>query len=91
MWVDKTIGFVGVALFAAIMPFVIMTGMHGAFVPYLMQMLTVSPLYEPIFFPALNHSNINPGVSALAVAIKTKDNNLKSTGLSTGVTAIVAG
>ena len=30
-------------------------------------------------------------MSALAVAIKTKDNNLKSTGLSTGVTAIVAG
>ena len=42
LWVYNTIGFVGVALFAAIMPFVIMTGMHGAFVPYLMQMLTVS-------------------------------------------------
>ena len=91
LWVYNTIGFVGVALFAAIMPFVIMTGMHGAFVPYLMQMLTVSPLYEPIFFPALIISNINQGVSALAVAIKTKDNNLKSTGLSTGVTAIIAG
>lgn len=91
LWIYNTIGFVGVALFAAIMPFVIMTGMHGAFVPYLMQMLTVSPLYEPIFFPALIISNINQGVSALAVALKTKDKNLKSTGLSTGVTAIVAG
>ena len=91
LWVYNTIGFVGVALFAAIMPFVVMTGMHGAFVPYLMQMLTVSPLYEPIFFPALIISNINQGISALAVAVKTKDKNLKSTGLSTGVTAVVAG
>lgn len=91
LWVYNTVGFVGVALFAAIMPFVIMTGMHGAFVPYLMQMLTVSPLYEPIFFPALIISNINQGISALAVALKTKDKNIKSTGLSTGVTAVVAG
>ena len=71
------------------MPFVVMTGMHGAFVPYLMQMLTVSPLYEPIFFPALIISNINQGISALAVAVKTKDKNLKSTGLSTSITKVV--
>ena len=54
------------------MPFVIMTGMHGAFVPYLMQMLTVDPLYEPIFFPALIISNIDQGIAALAVALKAK-------------------
>ena len=65
LWLYNTLGFVGVALFAAVMPFVIMTGMHGAFVPYLMQMLTVSPLYEPIFFPALIISNIDQGIAAL--------------------------
>lgn len=91
LWLYNTIGFVGVALFAAVMPFVIMTGMHGAFVPYLMQMLTVEPLFEPIFFPALIISNIDQGIAAFAVALKTKDPNLKSTGLSTGVTAVVAG
>ena len=68
-----------------------MTGMHGAFVPYLMQMLTVDPLYEPIFFPALIISNIDQGIAALAVALKAKDTNLKSTGFSTAVTAVVAG
>lgn len=91
LFIYNTIGFVGVALLAAFMPFIVMTGMHGAFVPYLMQMLTVSPLYEPIFFPALIISNINQGISALVVSIKTKDKNLKSTGLSTAVTAVVAG
>ncbi|MBQ1323827.1 MAG: PTS transporter subunit EIIC, partial [Erysipelotrichaceae bacterium] len=59
LWLYNTIGFIGVALFAAIMPFVIMTGMHGAFVPYLLQMLTDPSIgYEPIFFPALIISNI---------------------------------
>ena len=92
LWLYNTIGFVGVALFAAIMPFVIMTGMHGAFVPYLLQMLTDPSIgYEPIFFPALIISNINQGVAALAVALKTKSAEVKSTGLSTAVTAIVAG
>ncbi|MBR2684690.1 MAG: PTS transporter subunit EIIC [Erysipelotrichaceae bacterium] len=92
LWLYNTIGFVGVALFAAIMPFVIMTGMHGAFVPYLLQMLTDPTIgYEPIFFPALIISNINQGVAALAVALKTKKEDLKSTGFSTAVTAIVAG
>ena len=91
LWLYNTLGFIGVAAFAAVMPFVIMTGMHGAFVPYLMQMLTVDPLYEPIFFPALIISNIDQGIAALAVALKTKDTNLKSTGFSTAVTAVVAG
>ncbi|MEE3424329.1 MAG: PTS transporter subunit EIIC, partial [Erysipelotrichaceae bacterium] len=92
LWLYNTIGFIGVALFAAIMPFVIMTGMHGAFVPYLLQMLTDPSIgYEPIFFPALIISNINQGVAALAVALKTKSAELKSTSLSTAVTAIVAG
>ena len=92
LWLYNTIGFVGVALFAAIMPFVIMTGMHGAFVPYLLQMLTDPNIgYEPIFFPALIISNINQGVAALAVALKTKSAEIKSTSLSTAVTAIVAG
>ena len=92
LWLYNTIGFIGVALFAAIMPFVIMTGMHGAFVPYLLQMLTDPTIgYEPIFFPALIISNINQGVAALAVALKTKSAELKSTSLSTAVTAIVAG
>ena len=91
LWLYNTVGFIGVALLAAAMPFVVMTGMHGAFVPYLMQMLTAEPYMEPIFFPALIISNINQGIAALAVALKSKDKTLKSTGLSVGVTAVVAG
>jgi PTS system beta-glucosides-specific IIC component len=90
IWLYNTIGFVGVAVLAAFMPFLIMTGMHSAFVPYLLQMFG-SVGYEPIFFTALVISNIDQGASALAVALKTKDKNVRSTSLSCAVTAIVAG
>lgn len=90
IWLYDTIGFVGVAVLSAAMPFLIMTGMHSAFVPYLLQMFG-SVGYEPIFFTALVISNINQGASALAVAVKTKDKNIRSTGLSSAITAIVAG
>ena len=90
IWLYDTIGFVGVAVLAAFMPFLIMTGMHAAFVPYLLQMFG-SVGYEPIFFTALVLSNINQGTAALAVAVKTKDKNIRSTGLSCAITAIVAG
>jgi PTS system beta-glucosides-specific IIC component len=90
IWLYNTIGFIGVAVLAAFMPFLIMTGMHSAFVPYLLQMFG-SVGYEPIFFTALVISNIDQGASALAVAVKTKDKNIRSTSLSCAVTAIVAG
>ena len=90
IWLYETLGFVGVAVLAAAMPFLIMTGMHGAFVPYLLQMFA-SVGYEPIFFPALVLSNIDQGAASLAVAVKTKDKALRSTALSCAITAIVGG
>ena len=90
IWIYNTLGFVGVALLAAVMPFLIMTGMHSSFVPYLLQMFAEHG-YEPIFFTALVISNINQGIASLAVGLKTKDKAIKSTGLSCAVTAVVAG
>ncbi len=90
IWLYETLGFVGVAVLAALMPFLIMTGMHSAFVPYLIQMFA-SVGYEPIFFPALVISNIDQGIASLAVAIKTKDKTLQSTALSCAITAVVGG
>lgn len=91
LWIYHTIGFVGVGIFACIMPFVVMTGMHSAFMPYLMQMLSSGPKFEPIFFPALIISNIDQGIAALVVGLKTKNEKVKSVGLSTALTAVVAG
>ncbi|MEG0274234.1 MAG: PTS transporter subunit EIIC, partial [Longicatena sp.] len=90
IWLYETIGFVGVAVLAAFMPFIVMTGMHSAFVPYLLQMFG-SVGYEPIFFTSLVLSNINQGAASLAVALKSKNKSIKSTGVSCAITAIVGG
>lgn len=90
IWLYNTLGFIGVAVLAAVMPFLIMTGMHSAFVPYLLQMFATVG-YEPIFFTALVISNIDQGMSSLAVALKTKNKALKSTALSCAITAVVGG
>ena len=90
IWLYNTLGFIGVAVLAAVMPFLIMTGMHSAFVPYLLQMFATVG-YEPIFFTALVISNIDQGMSSLEVALKTKNKALKSTALSCAITAVVGG
>ena len=90
IWIYDTLGFVGVAILAAAMPFLIMTGMHSSFVPYLLQMFAEHG-YEPIFFTALVISNINQGIASLVVGLKSKDKSVKSTGLSCAVTAVVGG
>lgn len=86
----NALGFVGVAVLGAVIPFLIMTGMHAAFVPYLLQMIT-GPGYEPIFFTALVIANIDQGIASLAVALKTKKSHIRSTGLSCAITAVVGG
>ncbi|MCI6379507.1 MAG: PTS transporter subunit EIIC [Faecalicoccus sp.] len=90
IWLYNTVGFLGVGVLAALMPFLIMTGMHSAFVPYLMQMFSTVG-YEPIFFTSLVISNINQGISALAVGIKTKNKTVRSTSISCAITALSAG
>ncbi len=90
LWLYDAIGFIGVALLAALMPFIIMTGMHSAFVPYLLQMFSTVGT-ESIFYPALVISNIDQGAAALAVALKTKNKDVRSTSLSCAVTAMAAG
>ena len=90
LWLYDAIGFIGVALLAALMPFIIMTGMHSAFVPYLLQMFSTVGA-ESIFYPALVISNVDQGAAALAVALKTKDKDIRSTSLSCAVTAMAAG
>lgn len=90
MWFYGIGGFVSVAITAAIMPFIIMTGMHAAFTPFLIDSMSTYG-YEPIIFTALFIANINQGVAALGVFFKSKNVELKSTAVSSAVTAMVAG
>lgn len=91
IWLYDTTGFLGVAVFGALCPLLVMTGMHSALMPYLMQCLADLG-WEAIVLTGMIISNIDQGVACLVVAIKTKnDKNLKSTASACAVTAIVGG
>lgn len=90
LWLYNTSGFLGVAVLASILPLLVMTGMHSAFTPYMLTMISTLG-FEPIYVPAMVISNINQGIACAVVALKTKNKNLRSTGISCAVTAIVGG
>ncbi|MNO81576.1 PTS system beta-glucoside-specific EIIBCA component [compost metagenome] len=90
MWLYNTTGFFGVALLAAVYPVLVITGMHGALVPYMFQSFA-SFGYEPIVCVAGVLSNINQGAAAAAVAVKCKNKSTKSTAASSAITAVVGG
>lgn len=90
MWLYKNLGFVAVAFLACIYPLVVMTGMHTALVPYMLTSFSTIG-YESIVYPAIALLNINQGIASLAIAVKTKNKNLKSTAASCAFTSIVGG
>lgn len=90
MWLYGKVGFFGVALLSSIYPLLILTGMHGALVPYMFQSFATFG-YEPIVCTACVISNIGQGAAAAAVAVKSKDKTLKSTAASSAITAVVGG
>ena len=90
IWLYDTTGFLGVGVFAAILPFIIITGMHFGFFPYLFAAFA-NPGYELFYCIANTVFNINQGAACLAIAIRTKNLNVKSMAATAGITAIVAG
>lgn len=84
---DK-LGFISVALLASILPFMIAMGMHKALVPYAIS--TMSELgYEMLYMSASLAHNIAESGACFAVALKAKDETLKSTAASAGISALM--
>ena len=83
----NTLGWLAVGLTAAILPFMIATGMHKAMVPYAVAAVA-NPGYEMLYLPASLAHNIAEGGACLAVAVKTKDEELRSAAISSGISAL---
>lgn len=90
IWIYETFGFIGVALFTALHPLLVMTGMHHGMGPYLVASLS-DPGFEALASPATLIDNINLGVASLAVAVKTKNRQLKGNALSASIPAAIGG
>ena len=77
-------------LMSAAMPFIVMTGMHWAFVPVALTALA-TPEGESILLPAMLASNLAQGAACLAVALKSKNSNIRQIASASGFSALFAG
>ncbi|MDE6851775.1 MAG: glucose PTS transporter subunit IIA, partial [Lachnospiraceae bacterium] len=90
LWVQTNMNVVAAIIMAAAMPFIIMTGMHWAFIPMVFAALD-TPAGEFLMLPAMLISNLAQGSSCLAVALKSKNSGLKQNASASGISALVAG
>ena len=83
---DK-LGWLAVGVLAAILPLMVSMGMHKALLPYAVS--SISEMGEELLYmPASLAHNISEGGACFAVAIKTKDTELRSAAISAGISAI---
>ena len=83
----KYVGWLAVGLVAAGLPLLISIGAHKAFIPYVVSSLGEMG-YEILYNGASLAHNIAEGGANLAVALKSKNQDLRSTALSSGISAI---
>jgi PTS system beta-glucosides-specific IIC component len=81
------VGWVATALLAAVLPFMVSVGMHKALLPYAITSIT-STGKELLYLPASLAHNIAESGACFAVAIRTKDKELRSTAISAGISAL---
>lgn len=83
-------GFLGLAVLTGVVPIFVLTGMHMAFPAIAVQNFS-SLGYDPLICIASMIPNFNQGAACLAVALKTKDKDLKTESTTAAVATIVAG
>ncbi|WP_159543937.1 PTS beta-glucoside transporter subunit IIBCA [Streptococcus halichoeri] len=77
------------AILGAIMPLVVMTGMHWAFAPIFLAASVATP--DVLILPAMLASNLAQGAASLAVGFKTKQKQTRQVAFAAGMSALLAG
>lgn len=87
LFIFGKLGWLAVAILAAFLPFMVVTGMHKAMIPYVITSLSQSGR-ELIYNAASLAHNISEAGGCFAVSIRTKDKSLRSTAVSAGISAL---
>ncbi|MGM0217515.1 beta-glucoside-specific PTS transporter subunit IIABC [Enterococcus sp. AZ126] len=87
IWLYTHFGWIATAVLAAILPFMVVTGMHKAMIPYAVSSMSEIGA-EFLYLPASLAHNIAESGACFAVSIKTKDQKLRSTAVSAGISAL---
>lgn len=88
LWLYETLGPLGGAVCGAIYPFMLMSGMQVAMTPLIAQNLATLG-YDFLYPVTSAASNSAMAACALYIFFKSRNENTKSVGLSTGVTALI--
>lgn len=80
-------GWVATGLLAAVLPLMVVTGMHKAMIPYAVSSMSELGA-ELLYLPASLAHNISESSACFAVALKTKNAKLRSTAISAGISAL---
>ena len=83
-------GPVAIAILAACMPWLVMTGMHHAVTPFMVQAFA-DPGYDVFFRPSYILHNMSEGGACIGVALRTKNKEFRVECLSLAFGCIVAG
>ncbi|CAI3540868.1 PTS system, beta-glucoside-specific enzyme IIABC component [Clostridium neonatale] len=87
---DKA-SWLALALMAALMPLLVMTGMHWVFVPIALININTTPGFDTLLLVAMLSSNLAQGASCVAVGLKSKNKDLKQLSFSSAISAFLAG
>ncbi len=82
------VGWLVPTIIGAIFPLMVTTGMHYGIVPFMIQSIGAQG-FEQICGPGNLPSNIAQGAASLAVALKTKKEDLKQISFTSGLTALL--
>lgn len=77
-------------IFGALMPLIVMTGMHYAFFPSTINSIATIG-YDPTLLPGMFCSNLAQAAATLAVGIKTKKGDIKQVSISSAISAFLVG
>ncbi|MDT2706813.1 beta-glucoside-specific PTS transporter subunit IIABC [Enterococcus dispar] len=80
-------GWVATGLLAAVLPLMVVTGMHKAMIAYAVSSMSELGA-ELLYLPASLAHNISESGACFAVALKTKNAKLRSTAISAGISAL---
>lgn len=85
--VMNTWGWIAVSINALIFPFLVITGTHNALIPLIITMFATKG-FDPVLIVSGLVVNIAQAGAAFAVALKTKNNQMRGIGLSAGVASL---
>lgn len=81
------LGWIAIMLLALSLPFIISVGMHKALVPYVVNQIgTIG--YDALYLPASLAHNISESGACFGAAIRTKDEKVRATAISAGISAL---